>query len=116
MVAFLHDSAAGMGPAPAAEMANASTPHASPVTAAAAKTGCPQLLIPATALQREQHQELQLSPRPGTEWEESGPLVEFQALLQTASLAIAVIHQSFEGGKAQGYLCNCPEKRQCFPW
>lgn len=62
--------------------ADASTSHASPVTAAAAKTGCPQLLIPVMALQREQHEELQLPPMPGTEWEEGVPLVEFQALLQ----------------------------------
>lgn len=62
--------------------AEASTPHASPATAAEVKTGCAQLLIPVLALQREQHRELQLPPMPGTEWEESGPLLEFQALLQ----------------------------------
>lgn len=33
------------------------------------------------ALQWEQHQELRLWPLPGAEWEESVPLVEFQALL-----------------------------------
>lgn len=45
--------------------------------------------ILAMALQREQHQELRLWPLPGTVWEESIPLVDFQTLLlRLLSLAI----------------------------
>lgn len=41
------------------------------------------------ALQREQHQELRLWHLPGTVWEESIPLVDFQTLLlRLLSLAI----------------------------
>lgn len=83
-VAFLHSSPTGMGPTLVVKSCRHRTPQPCH-RCSGEKQGVPSRSCarcsPATALWREQHQELQLWPLPGAGWEKSIPLVEFQALL-----------------------------------